>query len=296
MKFILSDQRPEQIQGHVLALPTWENGKTTSQQVRLNSTHGKEIRELVDQTAKEEKFNGETEKILFLPLANALPYKRLLLVGMGKQKDLDAERVRRFAAWAICSAEKVSATTVVFDLEYFKTLDINHIVHALTEGSQLGGYKFLKYKSDESLEKMQITNVEEVIFCGVENRKHAKLDQIITTGQLYARATMLARDLINEPAGDMTPKKLLETAQKITQTNPDITLKYFDRAGAKKMGMNAFLGIAAGSDQEPYVVHLTYKPKKKPKRIKNAMGIPLPTNAILIPFGFFFCFLVQCKT
>ncbi len=266
MKFTLSAQTPENESARVLVAPIWENGHTTAQQVKLNVSG---LNELVIQTEKEEKFTGALDTFLFLPMRNGLPYHRILLVGLGKQKDLDPERVRRFAATAIKSAETVSAKKIVFDLSYFAKLDLEHIVHALVEGVELGAYKFLKYKSKTALEKMQITPVEEVILCGLEKRRFKKLEQVISIGKLFARATILSRDLINTPAGDMTPKALLEKAQEIAKNNPRVSMTFFNREQARKKGLNAFLGIAAGSAQEPYFVHLTYRPKinKKNKTI-----------------------------
>ncbi len=260
MKFILTEQSAKELTANVLVMPVWENGLDVADQVKLG---GGELRDLVAEMARQEKFSGETEKTLFLPIFHLLPYQRLLLVGMGKKKDLDKERVRRFGAWAVKAAEKVSAMKMVFDLNHFKPLELESIVHALVEGAQLGVYKFLKYKSAENLRKMKITEVEEIVLCGAEKRYHKNLQELMRHGKLFATATMFARDLINEPAGVMTPHRLLETAQEITKNNSDISLIYFDRDKAQKMGMNAFLAITAGSSQEPYFVHLNYKPQTK---------------------------------
>lgn len=268
MKFTVSEKNLELLSAKLLAVPAWENGITVPEQMKFG---GEPIQKLLEQTSKEEKFGGELEKILFLPVAHFLPYQRLLLVGMGKQKDWDQERVRRFSAWAVRSAEKVSAESIVLDMRFFKKLPLDDVIHALVEGAELGAYKFLKYKTETSLQKMQLTEVKEIILCGVEKAKIKKVNELISRAQLYAKATMMARDLINEPAGVMTPKELLENAKRIAAKNKNISLKYFNREESAKMGMNAFLGVGAGSQHEPFFVHMTYKPKTNPKNKKIAI-------------------------
>jgi leucyl aminopeptidase len=268
MKFLLSDKKSTDLTANVLVIPVWENGLDVASQVKIDN---EEVRKLIAETAKQEKFNGEVEKSLFLPAFHWLSYQRLLLIGLGKKKDLDPERVRRFGAWAVKNAERVSGTKIVFDLLYFLPLESDRILHALVEGIELGTYKFLKYKSPEQLMKVQTAEIEEVVIAGVERKLHNQLEKMIAIGQMYANATKFARDLINEPAMIMTPKRLFEVAQEIVQSNPGISMEYFDREAAEKKGMNAFLSIASGSSAEPYFVHLTYKPKTKQKIPKIAL-------------------------
>lgn len=80
-----------------------------------------------------------------------------------------------------------------------------------------------------------------------------------------ARATLLGinrvRDLVNRPASDMSPAALVAQAREIAQASDNISLKIMNGTQARKQNFHAFLAVAQGSEAEPYVIHLVYKPK-----------------------------------
>jgi leucyl aminopeptidase len=49
-------------------------------------------------------------------------------------------------------------------------------------------------------------------------------------------------------------------------------VQVFERADCRKMGMGAFLGVAAGSEQPPKFIHLTYTPKGRSRRRVAVIG------------------------
>ena len=81
-----------------------------------------------------------------------------------------------------------------------------------------------------------------------------------------ARGTVFARDLVNTPAQDMHPEKLVDAARSIAKGNASVRVKVYDRAALVRMGAGGLLGVAQGSDHPPYLVHLVYKPKKATKK------------------------------
>lgn len=71
----------------------------------------------------------------------------------------------------------------------------------------------------------------------------------------------MARDLVNQPAAEVRPITLVDKAREITRQFDDVSITVFDKAQAKRKGFTAFLAVARGSKEEPYVIHLKYKPK-----------------------------------
>jgi len=73
---------------------------------------------------------------------------------------------------------------------------------------------------------------------------------------------------VNTPANVATPEYLKNVAENLAKEN-GYEIRVFGRPELEKMGMNAFLAVASGSEKEPYLVHLIYKPegKKARKRI-----------------------------
>ena len=82
---------------------------------------------------------------------------------------------------------------------------------------------------------------------------------------------VLARDLVNEPGGSLTPQVF---ARKVTRMAKEkgLTAKVMDEAAIKKAGFGGLLGVNRGSDHPPRFVELTYRPKGKAKATLALVG------------------------
>src|SRR5207244_5049176 len=77
--------------------------------------------------------------------------------------------------------------------------------------------------------------------------------------------------LVNSPANDVHPTYLAKVAAEIGKEGK-LVLKVFDRAECQKMGMGLFLGVAAGSEQPPKFIHLSYTPSGRKRRRVAVIG------------------------
>jgi leucyl aminopeptidase len=75
-----------------------------------------------------------------------------------------------------------------------------------------------------------------------------------------AAAVRLARDLVNEPAGSLTPSRLADVARAAAGDGA-ISLTVLDERGARAAGLGGLLGVARGSDQPPCLLELLYEPR-----------------------------------
>ena len=90
----------------------------------------------------------------------------------------------------------------------------------------------------------------------------------VRRGEIFAQATWFARDLINAPANDVHPTHLAQVATEHGQGGRAHACKVLERAECRKIGMGAFLGVAAGSEQPPKFIHLrTRRPARSRKRV-----------------------------
>lgn len=138
---------------------------------------------------------------------------------------------------------------------------------AIAEGAYLGSYRFTKHKSKRKEESTNGDIQEIVVF-----KKTKEFSQGLQKGALESKGVLLARDLVNEPAGHMKPKDLLAAAKRIAQKSSRITIESFGRAQLKKMGCGGILGVAQGSTSEPYLIHLVYRSLKKPSKKIGIVG------------------------
>lgn len=196
-------------------------------------------------------FKGELREVR---LADALKGSsdRVLLVGLGKERDLDPERVRRTAAIASLRAESSGSTSaaIVVPQALVDGVGAERAGVALAEGAVLGAYRYEENKS-----KPKGAKLETVTILGP-----ASLSDGVAKGTVIAEANAFVRDLQNKPANLLTPSDLADAAEALEKPGR-VTVRVFDKRDIEKMGMGLLLGVAQGSRQPPRLLHLTYKPK-----------------------------------
>ncbi len=77
--------------------------------------------------------------------------------------------------------------------------------------------------------------------------------------QAFARATACARELGNLPANYATPAGVVERVRAWAEGLP-LEIEAWDRSACEAKGLGAFLGVARGSENEPYLLTLRYRP------------------------------------
>lgn len=184
-------------------------------------------------------FEGKSGQSLRAPHPEAAA---LVLVGVGDEASYEAIRDASGEAARLVKTEDA--------VSLLGKADIEGSVRAVVEGTLLGGYRYRDYKTEENsrphLERLHVVGAQE-----------AELNEWKT----IAEATNLARDWVNTPARDLSPEVfagLMETAAVAAGASAEI----WDRERIEEEGLGALLGVAAGSDRDPRVVVLTYKPSQ----------------------------------
>lgn len=182
-------------------------------------------------------FEGKTGQILVLPHETA---SALVVVGLGD--DVSFRGLRSASGEAVRTVKTSRAVSLL------ALAGIEGSTRAVAEGSLLGGYQFRNYKTDD-----EALDCEQVDIVGADN----ELSDSITASV----ATSLARDWVNTPAKDKSPETLAELiAEAASDINIEVEIWDEPRIEAEKLG--GVLGVAAGSDREPRVVILKYRPER----------------------------------
>ncbi len=217
------------------------------------------LKGLLAEVLRSEKFEGKPEQLAYVHTAGRLPARCVLVVGLGKRKELDSERVRRAAALALRRSRDLGARIVSTAL-LGEGLSPKLRAQALAEGALLGSYTFDRYKREKNKKA-----IEELRVVDRERRLDVHVRNGLRLGEIFAAATSFARDLVNEPANQVTPTYLARAATQIAKDGR-LKLKIYDRSECQKLGMGAFLGVAQGSEEPPKFIHLTYRPPGRARR------------------------------
>ncbi len=199
---------------------------------------------------------------------------RVLVVGLGSEKSLDLNGVRRVSAAVIrrlrLSGAKNAATVLPTvdeassdngDSSGSKPIGTSTgaVAQAVVEGSLLGSYRFDRYKTVDSKQRPNI-EILTVVDADVDV-DFGRIDEIksgVEKGIVYSLAEILARDLVNEPANKLSPADLAAVAEKVAQDN-GIGCTVMEEADVSELGMGAFVGVAQGSDRPLKFIHMIYE-------------------------------------
>jgi len=191
--------------------------------------------------------------------------RKLLLVGLGKLGELTVLDWQKAFAGVARKAKEVNAKTLTIalpieELAKKTTMTPQNLIKGAVEGLSLGSYEFLRHKHEDERKKEK--KIEEVTFC-VDKKFEKEVQKGIEAGELSSKATVFARDLVNEPSSVTTPTFLSLVARSLAKENSEISCTVLGRKEMEKLGMGGILGIAKGSAQEPKFITLAYQPERR---------------------------------
>lgn len=244
----------------------------------------KALEGVIFELSKEQGFEGKKNEVLLIQSRGKIPAKRVLAIGLGHNKNVDDAVYREAAATVIKEAAKLRCKNIAFALttNSRKRSAVRAMAMAIAEGVLLGAYRYEEFHSEQKKSESEKTRVELCVLLATNAAEGNVQKEGVAEGVLRAQAVTLARDLVNTPSADMTPGHLVSVAEKIATENKSITLEVYDRERARELKMGSFLGVARGSDEPPYFIHLTYKPRAKSKKkiFLCGKGITFDTGGI----------------
>jgi leucyl aminopeptidase len=216
---------------------------------------------LLTRLAGEERFQGKPGQSLTVHTHGKVGAQRVMLAGTGPAADLDAAELRNVAARAARACRSISARHVAVVIP--SGVDLDRAAQFAAEGIHLGRYKFDRYLSEEGRRPDLLETATLALPAAAPSEN---LERAVKRAEVVAAAVARARDLVNEPAGEMTPRRMAEFATRLA-AETGLTAEIFGPTECREMGMGMYLAVAQGSDEEPRFIHLAYKPKDAKKKI-----------------------------
>jgi leucyl aminopeptidase len=215
-----------------------------------------ETGDLVTRAAAAERFKGKRAATLDIVAPTGLEVSRLVVVGLGKVRELKARDFVKLGGVAMGKVPKsAEETTIIADLPGGAVKPDSLAELAL--GMRLRAYSFDRYKTKrkEGEEKPAETEVTIAVANVAPVRKAYAAREAVANGVDFAR------DLVNEPANVLYPVEFAERALSLKKLG--VAVEVLDVAAMKKLGMNTLLGVAQGSENEPRFVVMRWNGGKK---------------------------------
>ena len=227
-----------------------------------------------DDLLKHEHFEGKKDEALIINTQGKYPSRRICFLGLGKESDVNLDKIRNAVANGVRKAAEVKAgsVSVSIDVDGLASFDI---AQASAEGLILGSYKFCGYHKKKEEKK----NIHLATILVSNNLKLKDAIKGAKWGQTCSESENLARDLVNAPSNLVTPEYMANYAKKMAKS---VGLKC-EILDPKKEGMECLWAVAKGSKNPPKVIVLKHNASAKKELIALiGKGITFDSGGISI--------------
>jgi leucyl aminopeptidase len=212
--------------------------------------------DLVMRAAAADRFKGKNGSALDLVAPAGLDVSRLVVVGVGKARDLKAQDFVKLGGGAMGKIPaSASEAILIADLPGGAMRPERAADLAL--GAQLRAYAFDRYKTKRKEEEEKAAKIKVTIaVAGV-----AAAQKAFASRAAVADGVTIARDLVNEPANVLYPEEFARRAGGLRKLG--VVVEVLGIKEMKKLGMNALLGVGQGSEHESRTVIMRWNGGKR---------------------------------
>jgi len=212
---------------------------------------------VIQQIWKQNDFDGKLHQTAILYPRGDAEIRRVILVGLGKRGDFSADKMRSAGAKAGQTARSLKVKSLAVALEADELgLSWEIATEASVEGIILGLYQFTEFKT---LDRETISEVELLHILIRDNKNITLVKKAADRAEKICRAVYLTRNLVSAPANETTPSVMAREALSIAKGHKKMKTTVLEAADMKRLGMNALLGVARGSEEPPKFIIIEYR-------------------------------------
>src|SRR6266550_3475397 len=195
---------------------------------------------------------GELGTTVVLHTDGELNARRVVVAGIGKKEEVDADALRT-AASAVADRVADVGGTLAWLLDDSLPLPLAVQARAIVEGTMLGSYSPARWKTQEK----PAARVEKIVlYTTAGNGLAESASRIATVGKWVN----FARDLANSPPNELTPEALAMRAAELA--GPTLAVEALDSARIDELGMGALSAVGRASSNGPRLIVLRYEPAR----------------------------------
>ena len=277
MEFSIESASPQKQRSACLVVGVFEPRKISNAGEPLDAAAQQRIAEIIARGDME----GKAGSTLLLHDVAATRCERVLLVGLGKQKDFHEKEycaAIRNAVKALAGTGAADGVLLLSAIPVRKRSTAWRIRQAAIV-AQDTLYRFEQFKSKKKEKQPPLSRLTLRI---ERSNELASAQVALDQGLAIAAGIAQARTLGNLPGNVCTPAYLAETAQKIANDH-DLECQVLERAEMEALGMGSLLSVAKGSHQPPKLIVVHYRGAKETRR-----GAPGEWPLVLIGKGITF--------
>ena len=227
----------------------------------------RKTKDAVSRVVQASSFTGKHCETLSIVAPTGLPEARIILVGLGDAKELDAVKLQAVGArvWQAANAARAGNATIMVDPLRGSGMSAAQRAAHIAYGSQLRAYRFDKYLTKEPEDKKPTLAKLTVMVAAPPSarRAHRPLDAL-------AHAIDVTRDLVSEPGNIIYPASLAAECRKLSRLG--VKVEVLGEKQMQALGMGAILGVGHGSDRESQLVVMQWTGAARTKKPVALIG------------------------
>ena len=214
-------------------------------------------------------FSGKPGQVIVVPRGDGAD----VIVGLGRRGGLDATGLRHAVAAMVraCTSTDVVATTLLDDIG--DGIDRADAARAIASSALSVRYRFDAHRSRPSTD-----GPGELVLLSADTA----IDAVLDRAAVVHRGVSMARDLVNEPGGTLTPTEFARRCSELA--SPMLQVVVHDESAIRSLGMGGLLGVNSGSEEPPAFVELHYSPAAtdRPRLALVGKGITYDSGGIML--------------
>lgn len=281
MEFSIKSGNPEKQRKDCIVVGVFESRKLTASASVLDQAANGHISTVL----RSGDIDGKPGSSLLLHNVPGISAPRVLLVGLGKERELNARSYRQAARASIRALAGLNDAEVVSTIAEVavEKHDLAWRVAQLVEVAQDSAYRFDRFKTKPADSKKGIARLQ----LQVPDRADVTAGETgLKQGLALASGVSFAKDLGNLAPNYCTPTYLAEQALALVKSH-GLSVEVLEQAELEKLGMGSFLAVSKGSVQPPKLIVLQHKKGKKSQKpvVLVGKGITFDTGGISLKPG-----------
>jgi len=200
-------------------------------------------------------FTGKHAQVSVVYTRGALPVHRVLLLGLGKKKECDLEKLRRGFSKAARAVRELGVAEFAIRIDPVGGAPSpEDLTEAVVEGVLLGLYRFTQFKTSD---KDGNKDIRKVHLLAASDQEARRMKAAAGAAEVVSRAVCYARDLVSTPSNEMTPTDMARRAREAV-VSKKVRLTVLGNREMEKLGMRALLSVARGSMEPARFIILEY--------------------------------------
>ncbi|AOT07161.1 leucyl aminopeptidase [Pseudoalteromonas luteoviolacea] len=229
---------------------------------------------------------GKPGQVLLLHHVPNVLSERVLLVGCGKERELDDKQYKQIISKTINTLNETGSMEAVCFLteQHVKGRDTYWKVRQAVETTQDCLYTFNQLKSKKSEARRPL---RKIVFNVPTRRELTIGENAIEHGLAIAAGAKLCKDVANMPPNICNPRYLGEQAELLANEFDNVTVNLVGEKEMEELGMHSYLAVGRGSENESVmsVIHYTGASDKQAPIVFVGKGLTFDSGGISLKPG-----------